>query len=194
MRLWLAPWRSDGSTRCRCLGSPSPSQSISIMFDGCQVIAQVWPCLVSFLTAECVVASTANLESPRFYSQVPYGQPSLHSISRAWAESRSGPGPQPSWSSSGSATGHVLPTASCPPWVRGCNSRCLPESGCKQLLITVWGNALVWRQDGPKTLLSRQKPGIREGWKTNTLSDLAWPGWPERFVPWQKTAVRIAHN
>ncbi|TWW66712.1 hypothetical protein D4764_20G0007440 [Takifugu flavidus] len=29
-------------------------------------------------------------QSPRFFSQVPYGQPSLHSISRAWAVSRSG--------------------------------------------------------------------------------------------------------
>lgn len=191
MKLWQTPWGSEGSVCCRCLGSPSPSQSISIMFDGRQVIAQVWPCPVSFLTADCVVAPYANLESPRFSSQAPYGQPSLHSISRAWAESRSGPGPQPSWSSPGSATGHVLPTASCPPWVRGCNSRCLPASGWKQLLITVWGNASVWRGDDPKSLLSRhQKPGITVGWKTVMLAALAWSGWQEGFVPWQKTAVK----
>lgn len=64
-------------------GSPSPSKSTSVMSGGRQVIAQVWPCPVSFLTADCSVASDANLESPRFYSQVPYGQPSLRSISRA---------------------------------------------------------------------------------------------------------------
>lgn len=138
-------------------GSPSPSKSTSVMSGGRQVIAQVWPCPVSFLTADCSVASDANLESPRFYSQVPYGQPSLRSISRAWAEWRSGPGPQPSWSSPGSATGHVLPTASCPPWVRGCNSRCLPESGCKQLLITVWGDASVWRRVRSKSSIIKAK-------------------------------------
>lgn len=156
-------------------GSPSPSKSTSIMFGGGQVIAQVWPCPVSFLTADCMVASYANLQSPRFYSQVPYGQPSLRSISRAWAESGSGPGPQPSWSSPGSATGHVLPTASCPPWVRGCNSRCLPESGCKQLLITVWGNASVWRRVRSKFSIikakkKKEKTEIRVGRQTITLS------------------------
>lgn len=75
--------------------SPSPSESISIMFDGGQVIAQVWPCPVSFRTADCLVPPCANPESPRFFSQVPYGQPSLHSISRARAVSRSGLDPSP---------------------------------------------------------------------------------------------------
>lgn len=154
--------------------APPPSESIAIMVDGRQVVAQVWPCPVSFRTADCPVPSYANLESP------PILRTQCH---------MGGPASIPLAESERSQDQAWTPALLVFPWQchRACPAHCqlpslgqrmqqplLPEPGCKQLLVTVWGNASGWKRGDltETTTANPPQPSIIKAPKTTNKNGL----------------------
>lgn len=94
--------------------SPSPSASTSITLGGRGVdhVGLALSCSISNGRLPGDSACQPPEPPVLLTSAIWAAQP--HSISGARAEARAGLDPSPSWPSPGTATGHVLPTASCP--------------------------------------------------------------------------------